>query len=210
MPKRSRPTDGHGDAIVDATLGLAAEIGWHAVSLAGIAERAGVTLSEVYERFHGKLPILRDYYDSLDQALMKGDLPAAGDSPRDRLFDVMMRRFDAMQHHKQGIRSIANDCRTDPWVWVCVAPRMFKTAALTLEAAGISAWGPIGRMKAKAVLAIYALTFRSWLNDDTDDMAKTMASLDRSLRRAEEVAMLCCRVRRRLPLARDEAQPQNA
>jgi AcrR family transcriptional regulator len=204
MAKKTRPTDRHANLILDAMLGLAGEIGWRRTSLAGIAEKAKVSLAELYERYDGKAAILDDFYERLNEALVKGELPAAGESTRNRLFDVMMRRFEAMQPHKPAIRAIVRESTGDPWMWLCAAPRLLKTAALTLEAAGISAWGPVGRMKARGVAVIYAATFRAWLADDSEDMAKTMAQLDRSLKRAEEVVIFLCRGGARLPKADDE------
>ena len=73
-----------------------------------------------------------------------------------------------------------------------------------LEASGIGAGGPVGRLKAKGLAAIYLVTLRAWLHDDTPDMARTMAVLDRSLRRAEGVAMILWRIRRPTPSSDDE------
>ncbi|PKU23940.1 TetR/AcrR family transcriptional regulator [Telmatospirillum siberiense] len=175
-------------SIIDATLALAAERGWHAVSLADIAVRAGIGLADLHEQFDGKTAILKAFLDCLDDALWKGPL-AAGDEPaRDRLFDVIMRRFDSMQPYKEGIRAIVKGSASDPWMLFCSAPHLLRTASLMLEVAGISASGPVGRVKAKGVAVIYLAAFRTWLTDESSDMARTMATLDRALRRAESIA----------------------
>ncbi|HXP97229.1 MAG TPA: helix-turn-helix domain-containing protein, partial [Telmatospirillum sp.] len=161
--------------------------GWHAVSLADIATRAGVSFVELHERFDGKADIFKAFLDQLDDALWNGELPPGEEAERDRLFDVIMRRFDAMQPHKAGIRAIVRGSMVDPWMLLCGAPRLLLTAALMLEIAGISATGPLGRLKAKGLAAVFLAASRVWMNDDSPDMAKTMVALDRSLRRAESL-----------------------
>ena len=60
-----------------------------------------------------------------------------------------------------------------------------------LEAAGLSSSGLIGALRAKGLALVYGEAFRVWLGDDSKDMAKTMAALDRALRRAERIVCLC-------------------
>jgi AcrR family transcriptional regulator len=195
MAKKVRATPDESRAVIDAMLALAAEGGWRAVTLAEIARRSNLSLGDLHRLFETKQAILLAYRDSLDEAMLAGDLPDPASSPRDRLFDVLMRRFDAMQRDREAIDAILHGSRRDPWAWLCAGPGLWKMSTLALEAAGISASGPLGRLKAKAVLAIYLSTARIWLTDDSPDMAKTMASLDRSLRRAEEMALFLCRAR---------------
>jgi hypothetical protein len=58
--------------------------------------------------------------------------------------------------------------------------------ALILETAGISASGLRGLAKTHVVAAIYLYTFKTFLDDDSADHARTMAALDKSLRRASD------------------------
>ncbi len=196
MAKKPHGASQQSAAAIDAMLALAAERGWYAVSLADIAQRAKIGLAELHEQFEGKDALLREFVESVDLAVLKGELPEAEASVRDRLFDVIMRRFDAMKPHREGIRAILRDLRGDPCALLFGVPRLLATASLMLEAAGVSASGPGGRLKAKAVAAIYLSTMRTWLADDSADMARTMSALDRALRRVEGVAMLFCRGRR--------------
>lgn len=175
-------------AIIEATLALAAERGWHAVSLAEIAVRAGVGLAELHEQFDGKSAILKAFLAHLDDALWNAQAPAGDESPRDRLFDVVMQRFDSMLPYKNAIRAIVRGSAIDPWMLLCSAPHLLRTSSLMLEIAGVSATGPVGRVKAKGLAVVYLAAFRTWLSDESPDMAKTMATLDRSLHRAESLA----------------------
>jgi AcrR family transcriptional regulator len=182
-------------AAIDALLAEAGERGWKRVSLADIARRANLPLTELHQKFHGKAALLDAFQDRLDEAVLRDGAPAADDPPRDRVFEVVMRRFDAMQPHKEAIRSILRDSRCDPVLWLRGGCRLLRSAALMLEAAGISAWGPGGQLKSKGLLVIYLATLREWLDDGSNDMARTMAVLDRHLRQAEGVVGFLDRTR---------------
>ena len=56
-----------------------------------------------------------------------------------------------------------------------------------LAAAGIDTEGPLGALKLQGAVLVYANTMRTWLDDDDPALAKTMARLDRELRRGERV-----------------------
>lgn len=170
--------------IVDAAMELVAERGWRGLSLGEVAVRARLPLAEVVEHFETKADILVGFLSRLDAQVLRGEVEM-GEPVRDRLFDVVMRRFEAMAPHKPAVRAILRESGDDPYTLFCGAARFFRSMALMLEAAGISASGLAGVLRVEGLAAIYLLIFRTWLRDDSPDMAKTMASLDRYLRRAE-------------------------
>ncbi|MSO89209.1 MAG: TetR family transcriptional regulator [Rhodospirillaceae bacterium] len=170
--------------IVDAALSLAAETPWSRVSLADIAKRAKVPLSELYALYPSRSAILAAFARRIDSEVLSAK-PDGGGEPRDRLFDVMMRRFDALTVRKPAIKSIARSCIGDPITVLCHGRHVVRSMAWMIEAAGIPSVRIAGAVRAHALAAIYARTLRVWLADDGADMAKTMAALDRNLRRAE-------------------------
>jgi hypothetical protein len=54
-----------------------------------------------------------------------------------------------------------------------------------LQAAGIGTDGAVGALRVTGLAVTYAGVFRVWLDDDDPGHAKTMAALDRRLRRGE-------------------------
>ena len=62
---------------------------------------------------------------------------------------------------------------------------MLRSLAWMLEVAGIGSGGFSGSARVKGLAVVYAATFATWLRDETEDMSKTMAALDRNLARAE-------------------------
>lgn len=173
------------DAIVDAALALAAEKGWRGLALADIAERAGVKLADLVEHFPDRTAILAAYADRIDRAMMADEVDR-GEPPRDRLFDVIMRRFDAMAGDRKALAAILRQTADDPKALLCGGRRYLRSMALILETAGISASGFSGLAKMHGVGAIYLYTFKIFLDDDSADHARTMAALDKCLRRTSD------------------------
>jgi ubiquinone biosynthesis protein COQ9 len=71
-----------------------------------------------------------------------------------------------------------------------LSPSVAASLGWMLEAAGIPAGGLAGGMRINALGLVYANTLRVWLDDDTADMARTMAAVDRGLGRLEQAARL--------------------
>jgi hypothetical protein len=101
------------------------------------------------------------------------------------LFDTMMRRFDALNAHKEAVKGLARDAWADPLATLCSFPSLGRSMAWMLESSGVSATGWQGRARVNLLLGIYISVLRVWLSDDSPVMIKTMAALDRHLRQAE-------------------------
>jgi AcrR family transcriptional regulator len=187
MPKRKEPRPDPAQRIIDAALTVAARQGWRRTSLADIAREAGLSLLEVYGQFHSKAAILDAFRRHIDEAVVSGvEMDAeAGERPRDRLFDTLMRRFDALRPHKDAVRALAREAIADPVAALCGAPSVLRSMAWMLEAAGVPADGLRGAARAQILAAVYASVLRIWLTDESPDMMRTMAALDRRLRTVE-------------------------
>ena len=189
--KRSKP-DPH-DAAIDAALRLAGERGWRGLTLADIAEAGGLSLAELHDHFGSKTAILRAFMTRVDQAVLAEDAGFDADEPaRDRLFDVTMRRFDALKPHRKGLAAILQDQTGDPLAALCLLPGLRKSMTAMLGAAGISSAGCRGALRVKGLGLIYLASLRVFFRDESDDLANTMAALDKQLGRADK-ALGCVR-----------------
>src|SRR3546814_10310227 len=104
------------------------------------------------------------------------------DTPgRYRLFDMLMRRLDALQPYKEALGIILQDQLRDPLGACCGLGRLARSMAVTLEAAGFSTTSCRGVLRLKGLSSIYLLTLRVWMRDDSEDMATTRAQLDKQL-----------------------------
>jgi AcrR family transcriptional regulator len=171
--------------IVDAALAVAARDGWRAASLAAIAAEAGIGVLQLYSVFPSKTAILEAFHRRIDTIVLAAAGEEAGERPRDRLFDVIMRRFDALHPYKGAVAAIARDAASDPLAALGGVPALLNSMAWMLEISGVSASGWLGRARVKLLLGIYFSVLRVWLTDDSADMARTMATLDARLRYAE-------------------------
>lgn len=167
---------------VVAALDLAAERPWSDVSLRDIAERAGSNLVELRREFASKGDILAAFTRAIDDAVLAAAPARQSSQPaRDVLFDVVMARFDALAPYRKALRSIVHSGAFD----VRHACGMMASQRWMLSAAGIDSSGPGGAVRAAGLGAVYASAFRTWLDDDDPGLARTMAVLDRRLRRGE-------------------------
>ncbi|MGB1007895.1 MAG: hypothetical protein ACPGVX_12005, partial [Thalassobaculaceae bacterium] len=110
-------------------------------------------------------------------------------TPRDRLFDLLMARFDAMAPHRAGIVAILRALPTMPLTTIAGGPSLFTAMRATLALAEIGHDGLSGMLRTKGLAAVYLNALRAWLDDDSADLSATMKALDQGLARAEEVAL---------------------
>jgi len=175
--------------IIKAALALAEERGWNAIGLPDIAGRAGLTMAELRREFGAKTAILDGFRRDVDyKVLEKTVTTTMGDGPRDRLFDVLMTRFEMLLPYRPALRRIAQDLRARPGELAALIGPGLNTQYWMLQAAGIDAEGVAGFPRVAALMSIHTQVFVIWLQDDDPAMAKTMAALDRRLRRAEQFA----------------------
>ena len=198
--------------IVDGALKLAAECGWRRVRLADIAHAAGLQPVELYRCAGSKAAILAAFSARIDEAMLADPDPElAGESVRDRLFALLMRRFDALRPYRDAVRALAGRGVLDPFELGCGALHLSRSMGWALDAAGVGAGGLLGCLRVKGLAAIYLLTVRVWLEDESEDMAKTMLALDRRLGRADALIATLCRGRTRTESAgEEEAAPAPA
>ena len=93
--------------IIEALMRLAAERGWNDFSLSDVAKEAGVPLSDFRDLFPSKGAILGAFSRQIDQIVLKGHNEDLQDeSAKDRLFDVLMRRLDAMRPYRAALKGV--------------------------------------------------------------------------------------------------------
>lgn len=175
--------------LMDAALELAVTEGWRQLRMADIARHARVGLGDALAIFPDKPHLLAAVFADADAAaLAEANTFTEADPVRDRLFALIMARFDAMAPHKEALAVILRDTAADPVTGLCMVPRFMASMAHMLEAAGVESSGVAGVVRTKGLAAIYMNTVRAWLRDDSVDLGPTMAVLDRGLRRAEQLA----------------------
>ena len=168
-----------------AFLDLLATQGWCDLSLADIAAEAGLDMAAAHAVYPTKAALLRGLARATDEAILtslKSD-PLEGDA-KDRLFDLLMRRFDHLQRHRDAYLTLLRELPLTPLEGAELSCQVGRSMNLMLETAGVSASGLKGLMRVQGLTAIYMAGLHAWRHDDSDDLAKTMAEIDKRLTQA--------------------------
>lgn len=174
------------DRIIDAALALISTEGWRGLSLRAIADRADLPILQVYRSFQSKQAVLRGFFRRLDEIVLAEPPAAEADErPRDRLFELMMRRFDALQPYKPALDVLGRELLGDPVTALCAGGSLLRSMRWMLEASEIPIAGVRGAIAVRLAAAAYLSAMRVWLRDDAPDLARTMSALDARLRRVE-------------------------
>ncbi len=176
---------------VRAALDLAAQRGWENISLHDISRVSDLSLAQLYDHFEDKADIIGAFARMIDKQVMEAaSTPGEGLSPRDALFDLLMERFDLLNEHRAGVCSVLRAYRFDPKEAFVALPHLGRSMGWMLEAAGIDTLGLQGTLRIIGLTAVYLKALKSWLDDDSADMGKTMATLDQALGQAEKFAQM--------------------
>jgi len=173
-----------------AALSLAATAGWNNVTLFDIAEESGLSVAEVRAAMGNRSVVYRLLARRADDTMLSAvDQDWREESVRDRLFTLLMARFDYLRDKREGIRALAAAAPGDPVrALAAAAGPGLSSMRLTLEAAGLTTKGVRGALRIRALAIAYALVLRVFLDDETEDLSKTMAALDRRLGDLERLA----------------------
>ena len=189
------------DRVIQAAMALASEKPWHEITLAGIAKKADVPLGELRTIFRCKAEILGAFVRAVDDEALRrtGDVALQDKTARERIFDVVMTRFDVLGPHKAALRRIHGRDGRRPRVLMPPAP-LLASQQWMLAAAGVGTDGLVGTVLVAGLAGAYADAYRTWLGEDDRGLPKTMARLDKRLRRGERwlrnAGDLCCALER--------------
>ena len=171
--------------IVDALLALAAEKRFEEIAIAEIAGRAQVSFADFRDAFPSKGAILAGFARRIDRAALSAGGADLDASKRDRLFDALMRRLDAMAPYREGLREIVAWLKRDPVAALAMNGAIVNSLRFALASAGIDSEGVSGAIKLQGLAFAWTRVVGAWLDDSEPDLAKTMAELDRELTRGE-------------------------
>ena len=174
------------DRIVEAFFALLAEQSFEDIAYAELAARAGVSLATLREEFGSKLPIVAAHVKATDRKVLAGgDADMAEEPPRERLFDVLMRRLEILAPEKAAIRSLMRSARRHPGLALALNGLAVRSQQWMLTAANIDAAGRRGIVRAQGLAFLFAGVLRTFVEDEDEGLARTMAALDRALARGQ-------------------------
>jgi AcrR family transcriptional regulator len=159
--------------------------GWPRATMRAIAAEAGVSLADLRRRYGGPAGMLLAHARAVDEEVLAGTVDDPDSTPRDRLFDVLMRRLDALQRDREGVVRLMEDLRRDPVMALALGAQLPVSMGWMLEAADIPSGGPAGAARGHGLGLVWLDTLRHWAKDESADLSATMAALDRALDRAD-------------------------
>lgn len=173
---------------VRAALDLAKERNWGDISLADIAQAANLSLADLRREFSCKTDIIRAFQSEVDAEILARARPAGdAQSPRDRLFDIVMTRFELMQPYKPALRRISAYLCCRPGEAATLLCSSLASQYWMLAGAGAKLDGPGGTLRVTGLAAVYGKVFQIWLDDASPSLDKTMAALDKRLAKGERM-----------------------
>src|SRR4051812_4000788 len=174
------------ERVIATFMTLLAEKSIEQIGLAEIAEGAGISLAELRTLFSSKLAIYAAHMKEIDRQVLAGiDPDMAEEPPRERLFDVLMRRIETLAPYKDAVRSLVRSAGRNPGLAITLNGLAVRSQQWMLTAADISASGPRGMVRAQGLACLFASVMRTWVEDDDPGHARTMAALDRALARGQ-------------------------
>lgn len=186
---KAAPSGPGGDkrqATIDALMQLVAEIDWNEIELGEVADRAGISLSDLRGLFPSKGAILAAFSRRIDQIVLDGIDPGmAGEPARERLFDILMRRIDVLAPYRAAITGLSRSFARDPVTLLTWNRVVVTSMQWMLAAASIGSDGPIGAVRAQGLAIAWSRIVRVWLVDEDEGLARTMTEIDRQLRAGE-------------------------
>jgi hypothetical protein len=170
--------------LLAAYLRVVARDGWAGAAPAAAAREAGVALEDILSAVGDPIDALAAFADEVGREALIG--AASDGTVRDRLFDGVMRGFDALQPHRGAVEAII--ASRDPGAFALVIGKAAAWIRRLVAAAGVPVTGLEGALRVAALSGLLASVLAAWRRDETADMAETMATLDTRLAEAERVA----------------------
>jgi AcrR family transcriptional regulator len=176
------------DRIIDALMTLAGDMRWDQITLSMITAKADVSLADLRDHYPSKGAILGGFSKRIDRIVLDGtgdDM--LGEPARERVLDIMMRRLDALAPYKAGLKEIRNAARRDPLMLAALNQLALNSWRYMLAAADIETEDELGILRIQGAALVFVRTLDIWFDDEGEDLARTMAKLDKELGNGEKI-----------------------
>ncbi|GBQ82558.1 TetR family transcriptional regulator [Gluconacetobacter johannae DSM 13595] len=176
------------DALLRSAMERTALYGWRRLTIVDAARDAGIPLDDARRRFPLKPCVLLKLGRLADESALVDD--GSTGTPREKLFDLLMRRFDVLQQYRAGVRAVLRALPFDPALALLLGGATLESMRWMASAAGLDISGVAGALRVKGLVGVWAYALRAWDRDDSEDLSHTMAALDHALDRAARLGNL--------------------
>ena len=174
--------------ILDKIFTNIAKDGWIKFSLLQFSKTQKISIKDLKIFFRNKDHILERFSKMIDFKVESNiDIEEMKNtSKKDNLFELIMLRLEVMQTYKVALRNILSSAKEQPIILKKLSKNIINSLDFYLELSLYYDDTPVDFLKKNAIFIVYSLTFRVWLNDESDDLSKTMAELDKFLSMADK------------------------
>lgn len=172
--------------LAEAALRLLTKQEWGKLTLAAVARAARLPLSDVFSVIPTKAALPRIILHVLaKETARRHRVDSRSGDPRERVFDATMRFFDVQEVHAPALKKLYRALQHDPLAVFGLRNTVLELAGEFLALAEADV-GSSSCVQGTVFAGILIRAVFAWRDDD-DEMGKTMAQLDRDLRRAERL-----------------------
>ena len=161
--------------------------GWSYFSLKNLAKENKSDLESIKFFFKNKSQFLESFSEMIDNKVLanidKDEFNK--NSIKDNLFELIMLRFENLNHYKTGLKILLSDLKKSPVELKKIMKKVLDSMDLFLEIANVKNNYLMDFIKVNIIFIIYSYVFNVWLDDQSSEMSKTMAELDKWLSKAE-------------------------
>ena len=177
--------------LVKSSFNIIEKSGWKSFSLQKLSYAEKIPINEIKIFFKSEITILDEFSKMIDIKVEKSfDYEElTNTSVKDNLFELIMLRLEYMQPYRNALKSIKSSFKSDPLVAKSVAKNVMNSLDFYLELTNAFNDSFLDTFKKKSIFLIYSYIFMIWLEDDSDELSKTMSELDRLLTFSEKIAL---------------------
>ena len=161
--------------------------GWKYFSLKSLAKENKSDLESIKNFFKNKSQFLESFSEMIDNKVLANiDKEEFNkNSIKDNLFELIMLRFENLNHYKTGLKILLSDLKKSPVELKKIMKKVLDSMDLFLEIANVKNNYLMDFIKVNIIFIIYSYVFNVWLDDQSSEMSKTMVELDKWLSKAE-------------------------
>lgn len=180
----TKPAGHPRDRVIDAALRLAARRDFDDVTITDIAHEAGVSLADFRDLFPSKGAVIGGFSRRIDRRVLDAlSSDYAREPARERLYDVLRRRLEALAPDRDALASLARWSAKDPLMATALNRETINSMRFMLEAADIDSDGSVGALKLQGLAFAWKRVLDAWFDGDMSD---ALGALDRELARGEK------------------------
>ena len=177
--------------LIKSSFNIIEKSGWKAFSFQKLSHSEKIPISEIKTIFKSEINILDEFSKMIDNKVEKSFdyTELENTSVKDNLFELIMLRLEFMQPYRNALKNIKSSFKSDPLVAKSVAKNVMNSLDFYLELANAFNDSLLDMFKKKSIFIIYSYIFMIWLEDNSEELSKTMSELDKLLTFAEKIAL---------------------